>query len=168
MRIATAVKRSNRVLNKGAQVRAALVSVMDNVIKPRAVQRSEIRVSSWTHQPQILARKNYVVMRMSLWVHPGGKYKNLWEWTSRGTRKHPISARNAPTLRFQGNYSARTQPGNLFNVGTGRSSGQWYSPQSVEHPGTAARHFEEHIVEEMQPFFDAAVQKAVSDAYARS
>jgi len=165
--IKTVVSRRNRVLNKGEQIRTNVTNAMENKIRPMAIRRSEARVADWDHKPKIFARKNYAVMRMSLWVHPGGSNERFWLWTSKGTKAHLITAKNAARLRFRDNYQARTLPGGLYNVGSGRSTGAWRAPVTVNHPGTAPRDFEKYIAEEMQEFFDETIQQAVLDAYAQ-
>ena len=71
-----------------------------------------------------------------------GTNDRIFNMLDQGTRKHPITPRNAKVLRFQwggvGSYSAKTRPGWIGSQGS-RQTGGIVFRMSVNHPGTAPR-----------------------------
>lgn len=65
-------------------------------------------------------------------------------WVDRGTRPHVIEAKNAPLLRFQGPYHAKTKVNVISSYQGGRGK-VWVAKKRVNHPGTEARNFS-HII----------------------
>jgi hypothetical protein len=72
----------------------------------------------------------------------------VWHWLNSGTglygpkkKKYEIKAKNAPLLRFNTNYSAKSQPGVLKSSGSGKSSGPVVMTKKVMHPGIRPRNW---------------------------
>lgn len=62
-----------------------------------------------------------------------------FKWIDEGTDgPYPIVAKNAPRLKFQTTFQAKTVPGQIMSRPGGRS-GPWRAPQMVMHPGIAPR-----------------------------
>jgi hypothetical protein len=72
----------------------------------------------------------------------------VWHWLNSGTglygpkkKKYEIKAKNAPMLRFNTNYSPKSQPGVLKSSGPGISSGPVVMTKKVMHPGIRPRNW---------------------------
>lgn len=72
-----------------------------------------------------------------------GTENKVYGYVSLGTIPHTIRAKNAPYLRFQTGYKAKTTP-NVLGSGQGGASGAWVQTVEVHHPGTDARNF--HVI----------------------
>ena len=97
----------------------------------------------------------------------GEKFVYVTEGTGLyGTKRQPYVIRpvNAPILKFRGGYSARTQPIAKFNVGSGKSSGDWVSKMEVIHPGIKSRLFNETFDKENEKLFRKSIDKAIRKA----
>lgn len=118
-------------------------------------------VRSWHHRPNFRAVADMSPALRTVRITPQGQHKNLWIWTDLGTKPHVIRAKNAPFLKFQSGYSARTAPVAQFNTGTGQSSGAWVQTQEVDHPGTTARKFSETFMKKLRPPLPDRIQAAI-------
>jgi hypothetical protein len=116
---------------------------------------------SWQHKPSFKIETNMSPALRTVRITPQGQHKNLWIWVDFGTKPHVIRAKNAPFLKFQSGYSARTAPVAQFNKGTGQSSGDWVQTQEVDHPGTAARKFSETFMKKLRPPLEDRIQAAI-------
>lgn len=76
-----------------------------------------------------------------------GTDDQIFQWTSEGTKPHPIAAVNAPSLVFPSLWSPKTAKNSLGAQpgGIGKHLGHWRKEQVVQHPGTEAREFDEDI-----------------------
>lgn len=120
---------------------------------------------AWKHKVQFKARFQIRGNDAILYVFPAGKNKKYWIWTSRGTKPHPIDAKNAPFLVFPYG-SAAPKPKTSPPRGSGRTfggPGGWARVKHVDHPGTKARLFEEQIMKEYTPKFRKLVRKTIDD-----
>lgn len=131
----------------------------------------ENAVSDWKHKPRFLIRKVIKKDRLDYWVGADRRRKKealIWLWVDEGTRPHKIRAKNAPMLRFQTGYSARTAPVALAHVGDGQAHGDWRSKQEVNHPGTDAREFTVTFRRKTEPKFRKRVENALRRAVRRA
>lgn len=85
-----------------------------------------------------------------------GTDDKVYAFVTLGTVPHAIRAKNAPYLKFQRNYKAKTTP-NVLGSKQGGKSGAWVQTIEVQHPGTEARNF--HII-----IRDRFKSKAVQEA----
>lgn len=118
----------------------------------------------WQHKPKFVGGVFITPNgdKISLVVEPIGPDAKYWEWTSRGTKPHIITARNAPTLYFRGSYDAKTKAGNPPTYGgSGKSSGAYVRKLEVQHPGTTPRLFEEAIGKTLQREWKRTVENAI-------
>lgn len=84
-------------------------------------------------------------------------------YVDRGTKPHPIEARNAPLLRFTVPSRAKTRV-NVITSYRGSRGNQWVSKRRVQHPGIEARNFSDIILKRVQARAAGRVRKALSDA----
>lgn len=118
-------------------------------------------VREWTHRPSFKAQYSTHAAIQSVKITPQGIHKNLWIWVDRGTKPHVIRAVNAPFLKFQSGYSARTAVGAKSAQGTGQRFGSWVQKTEVNHPGTEARDFSKTFMDELSPSFEDRINAAV-------
>lgn len=118
-------------------------------------------VRSWHHKPGFRVQRYNSPTVYSVKIVPTGRYARIWYYVDRGTKAHTIKAKNAPFLKFQTGYSARTAPVAKFNKGTGQRFGSWAQKTEVQHPGTEARKFTETFLKELQPPFPDRIQAAI-------
>jgi len=120
-----------------------LETTIDQVVKPRLLEYPKKVVADWDHQPEFKAMKKISRDAVRVYVYPTGPNKDLWIWTSRGTRPHVIKPKKAPVLAFPSMYAPHTKPQGPSYGGPGKSSGPKVFAQEVHHPGIKPRHFEE-------------------------
>lgn len=123
--------------------------------------KAEKVVREWTHRPTFRATYSTHAAIQSVKIVPQGKHKLLWYYVDLGTRPHPITAKNAPFLKFQVGYSARTAVGAKSAQGTGQKFGAWAQVITVDHPGTEARDFSKTFMNELSPSFEDRINAAV-------
>lgn len=86
----------------------------------------------------------------------------IYTFVHDGTDPHPIRAKKAKRLRFQGTYTAKTVPG-VIQSKSGGSSGDFEYRQAVQHPGSKARNFTKPIFNKWRPFFERQMQRALDE-----
>lgn len=118
-------------------------------------------VREWTHRPSFKATYSTHAAIQSVKISPQGRHKDLWTWVDKGTKPHVIRAKNAPFLKFQTGYSARTAPIAKSAQGTGQRFGSWVQKTEVQHPGTEARDFSKTFMKELTPSFGDRIQAAI-------
>jgi len=123
---------------------------------------------AWKHKIKFRSRFSVRGNDAILYVYPSGKDKLIWTYVSRGTRPHPIDAKNAPFLVFPyggPGQSAKTSlaPGAGRVFGGPGGTTKWASVKHVDHPGSKGRHFEERIAKEYGPKFRKLVRKTIED-----
>lgn len=84
----------------------------------------------------------------------------IYEWVVRGTRRHPIDAKNAPFLVFNDTFQSKTLPG-VIGSRQGFVGGGIVKKKHVEHPGTEGREYDKLIKEKAQPVFEANMSDAM-------
>lgn len=154
--------RVNRAIRQGLEKECApqLKSYFTRIVAPWSAE----------HRPDFETKvegeetKGYVLS-----CKPVGDNAKYWLWTSRGTKKHKIIAKNAPALIFRLGYQPHTSGGGHYN-GPGIATGEWRSvkpPKVVEHPGTKPRYFEEAIARWYAPVFRRTMEAIIKNAIAQ-
>jgi len=121
-------------------------------------------VRSWSRKPTFTRKnKTRTPVRISEQIVIGGSSEAVkaFRFVDEGTRPHVITARNAPRLAFNLNYSARTEPIARANVGTGIATSARVYRQSVNHPGTKARKFVASYNDDARIYLQAEVKAAI-------
>lgn len=120
-------------------------------------------VKTWRHRPSFRSDVSISGGNLTVLTGPAGDpfAVQLFEWTDQGTRRHTITARRAPRLRFQTGYTPKTSPGQ-FSSGQSRTYGPWRSPVSVMHPGTTARGWTEELGKSRRSKFVKKAEDAVA------
>jgi hypothetical protein len=148
------------------EVRKELGRTLDRIVKPHFIQRFDIVVKNWKHQPTFKGRK--FIRPDKIWVNifPSGDKESvaIYGFVTRGTKKHPISAKNAPFLAFmwggKGSYKPKTKPiGKIGGPGI-VVGGTLRRPFKVEHPGSEARNFEKAIKDDEKAWFSRTMENA--------
>jgi len=96
----------------------------------------------------------------------GGKLGvSKWTWLDEGTKKHPIKARKAKSLRFRhGGFRAKTAVGKFASGAGSPATGPWRFPRQVMHPGNKARGWSALLTKQRREPF----RKRVFDALDRA
>ena len=135
--------------------------VIDNIVKLELLTYFTRITDLWDHQVTFQARKRVTDEGITLYVYPTGPNKDLWIWTSGGTKPHVIVPKAAGyPLRFRTGYKPRTGRGYRYR-GPGKSVGPWVFTYEVKHPGTKAREFEKHIKRFYTPKFRRHMENAL-------
>jgi len=105
-------------------------------------------IANWDGKPVFVVQVVDNPATLDLTVRATGDMRDIWYWVDEGTglhgekrRAYPITAVNAPALRFKTGYSAKSAPIARGNVGDGSRSGNWVSKRTVMHPGIRGRKF---------------------------
>jgi len=134
---------------------------IDNTVKPELLTYFTRITDLWDHPVTFQARKRITSQGITLYVFPTGPNKDLWLWTTSGTRPHVIVPKAAGyPLRFRTGYKPRTGRGYRYR-GPGKSVGPWVSTYKVQHPGTKAREFEKHIKRFYTPKYHRHMENAL-------
>lgn len=137
---------------------------MDREVVPRHRSYAERIVANWDHKVKFKVTRRVTKKKISVFIYPSGANTKYWVWTSRGTKKHPIVARRAKTLRFPTVWKPKTTVRGPGYGGPGTKTGPVVYPVSVEHPGTKARHFEEAWARWSKPWFKKSIENAIRRA----
>lgn len=125
--------------------------------------------SNWTEKPnfktKFIEKGNDVTASTSPSGNP--KVVQKWYWVNNGTKRHPISAKKAPTLRFRTGYVPRTNP-KLATSGKSSRFGPWVTPKSVNHPGIKPRDFIGTIQRMREKRFETRMYSAMKWAALRT
>lgn len=92
-----------------------------------------------------------------------GTDDEIYRYVTEGTRPHVILPKNAPALRFQRTYKAKTTPG-VIGSSSGGSSGPTVFSSGVIHPGTKARNFDDAIAKRWKKRFKRRMEAAMREA----
>jgi hypothetical protein len=102
-------------------------------------------VKTWRRKPRFSAQTKF---KNSEVVINAGTDDKVWNIINRGARPHIIRAKNAPRLRFQTGYTAKTKVRDL-HTGPGGAFGPIRFAMAVNHPGIKARQFDQEIKESL-------------------
>jgi len=134
---------------------------LDAKTKPELIKEHERRVDNWENRPGFKARKFITAGSIKVTVFPtGGFGKQLWEWTSKGTKPHKIVAKNAPVLAFPSLYIPKTIPAGGFG-GPGVYGDEIIFATEVNHPGTRPRRFAWFIAKNYKKTFRRDMENAM-------
>jgi len=138
---------------------------VDAIVKPKLKRRFEEVVADWKHRPKFGLRKRINRKEIAVFVFPQGEHKKIWEYVSRGTRKHEIKPKGNYPLRFMwggvGSYKPKTRAKGKFGGPGIVVGGELTFRMSVNHPGSEGRLFEETIGEDETPEFRRVVENAM-------
>ena len=160
------------IIPKELNVSVFRLEILNALRKEGTVHRKELKrtVTTWDDAPRIeskvsLNKKNGA----SVQTGPTGSEDavNHWIFTDEGTSPHLITARRAPSLRFQAGYTPRTRVGK-FTSGQSRRFGAWRSPVTVRHPGTTAREWSKELSISRQRPFETRIRGAIEKAAKRA
>lgn len=153
---------------------AIIHEIVAETIKETEFKREPQRiVDNWKNQPKFeLEVALNAIIKGSLTVGYNIKgpelAQKIWHWLDKGTPRHPIRARNAPTLVFQwggpGSYAPKTKPGGqtLSFGGPGTVvGGETHRPIEVDHPGTEPREFYVYLGNELEPTWQGNIRAAI-------
>ncbi|MDD3787018.1 MAG: hypothetical protein PHQ87_15840 [Hydrogenophaga sp.] len=136
------------------ELEAAINKTLDAV-------RSDFRrtVRTWKEQPVfVLVKARAVGAHLEGEVHTTNE---IYRYVTRGTRPHPIVAKNAARLLFKSSGFLPKTHRRVIGSGRGREGSGWATADAVDHPGTEAREFEEEIAARKQRNLENAVTAAV-------
>ena len=159
------VRSRQRFANHKA-VKKELEDTLDRTVKPHMIQRFDLVVANWKHQPDFKARK--FIRKDMIWVnvYPAGDEESvaIYGFVTGGTKPHKISARNAPRLAFmwggKGSYKPKTAArGKIGGPGI-IAGGMMHFPVTVQHPGSEARDFEGVIAEDEKDWYNRTMENA--------
>lgn len=131
-------------------------------------------VADWKNKPTFRVKSAFNAVipdAITVGYLVGGTDKAILIWTllDKGTKRHPIRARNAKTLRFAwggpGSYWAKTSPGgkSLTFGGPGVvTAGQVHHRQEVMHPGTEPREFYVYLGYTLFPGWKVLVRHSIA------
>ena len=147
--------RSRRALSNVDAVRRELERTIDEKVKPLYYKRFKEVVANWSSDVDFELRKFIRPDGISLRVYPRGEDAKIWVFVSHGTKRHTITAKNAPFLIFvwggKGSYVPKTTSGGGFGGPGIVMGGKVVGAKRVNHPGNAPRDFEKRIQADLQP-----------------
>lgn len=159
-------------------VRAEVAKNLKPIAEAAVIARRRV-VANWKNKPdwqyRILVKPDAIRVIIQL-KRPkalsggyGGNTNDLWKWIDRGTRAHPITAKNKPLLKFQaGDYQAKTgaKPARYGGPGMVKNP-QWVAKKTVNHPGFPGREFTQAINKDLRPKFNNAVDSGYRKGFAK-
>ena len=148
-----------RLARKGQAVAQEIRDSLHGEIANLAIWMAREIVDSWEHKPEFETRVTITSNEIRMYMYPTGDNAKYWTWTSRGTKPHPIDAKNAPYPVFRGQYNPKTWKGGIWG-GPGVATGLWSKKKHVDHPGTEPREFEEWIMNEIKADFRREIENA--------
>lgn len=87
----------------------------------------------------------------------------IYDYVSKGTKRHLIRVRRARFLRFNSQFSPKSMPGVIASM-PGFSGGDVVYRKQVMHPGSKARNFDKAIAKKWQPLLRRRLEKAMARA----
>ena len=157
--------RKARPPNFGGAIMREIKRTINQDVKPDVLSHFKDIVQNWEHKPKFIAKTVVRKGEIALIARAAGKNAKIWHYVSRGTRPHDISAKPGKRLAFMwgghGSYQPKTSPGPYWGgPGTVRG-GTLHRPQTVRHPGTEPRLFEEEVARVEGPRFQGRVSAAI-------
>lgn len=93
-----------------------------------------------------------------------GTNNKIYGYVSQGTKPHVIKPKRSKYLRFLSGYRAKTIAGRIGSNAGGAYGTDVYA-QTVNHPGTKAREFEETVAAKYQKVIEKRMQEALNKAF---
>lgn len=84
-------------------------------------------------------------------------------YVDQGTERHPIVAKNAPTLSFKTGGFPKTKPGQLLSSAGSPGTQQRFA-DAVIHPGIESRDATGEIIKQCDEIADSRIQNAINSA----
>ena len=119
---------------------------------------------SWKHKPVIEILVSLTGPGPVLLVATDDE---IFGYLNEGTPPHKIRAKNAPALRFQKGYKAKTKVRWIGSQGGG-PFGPWWSAKEVDHPGIEARKYDEAITKKRESWYKRRMERAMTQAAKKS
>ncbi len=132
---------------------------------PRLKKLFQKTVFGWSRKPDFGWAQQRSSDSMSIAMYPSGQHADKWELVNAGAPAHFIKPKRG-FLRFRPGYRSATTPGQLQSRRAYRS-GAYVGSRGVNHPGFAARKFDELIAQEYENPFIGDMQDAL-DSVAKS
>lgn len=131
----------------------------------KAVEKDyKLTTATWEHQPKF---ETVIALGKTKAEFLVGTDDEIYRYVDEGTKPHMIFPKKAKMLRFQGGYSAKTQPGVIGST-TGGANGPIIYSKGVMHPGTKARRFSEIINKKHEGLFKDRMHEAMRRARVKS
>lgn len=150
-------KIAQRYRNMARRLPGLVDGAIKSLVQSDAVPLFENTVKTWTNKPTLTPTPT--PRGWAVKVDPAFPYG----WVDQGTPPHIIRARNAPMLRFQGPYHAKTRVNVIASYKGGRGR-VWVSKRQVQHPGIEARNFRDIIMRRVQTRMAAHVRAELNRA----
>lgn len=117
-------------------MREALLRIQADLIDDFA-----LTTTTWNHQPVISTMRRFSELKTGGWSFVRVFTKDrVYVMLEVGTRSHTITRRNASALRYQMDFTPKTQV-RWIGSRQGGKSGAWTNRISVQHPGHESRLF---------------------------
>lgn len=147
---------------------ASIDEVIENVLNESAMAAKADLAAvtrSWKHRPQFRIEKAHYAR----WVHASsGEVGQRFDMLDGGTRKHPITARNVPRLRFfRTGFEAKTVPRQLYSGGGKKANRDFTQPVTVQHPGTEARLWYDEVGLKWDKELPVQMQRAIDAEFTK-
>lgn len=141
------------------RVRDAIENTMATKTRSELRREFERTVRTWDHQPNWSSELYRGVRVMWVKVYT---YSTQYRLVNAGAKPHIIRKRNAPLLRYQTGFRAKSRP-RVVGSFAGGKYGSWRVANAVHHPGHEAREFDKEIAEEYQDTFRKDIQEAITE-----
>lgn len=141
------VPEKNYFGKKASALQDALVAALQGPVTLTLVGALRKRSANWETSPRWNAKVS-TGGRLILDLKPTGAGEWKWRWVSGGTKRHPIYPKRRQFLKFSTGYVPKTLPKGTFGQAGVYIGGETFSRGVPDHPGIAARGFEEDVVDE--------------------
>jgi hypothetical protein len=117
----------------------------------------KVTTRTWKHQPDFTIEHT---QGRPIWDISTGDV--IYRYVSEGTKRHPISAKNAPFLAyFKTGFRPKSRPGFIGSNAGAQASKDFRGPKTVMHPGTEAREFAQAIAKKWKIEWPRQLQRAI-------
>lgn len=115
-----------------------------------------VTTATWTHQP------NFEITRPNDSTWQVSTDDKIYGYVDSGTPRHPISAKNAPSLAFfKDGFRPKTRPGWIGSNKGSVANKNLRRPKTVMHPGTTAREFAKAIKKKWDEEWPRQIARAI-------
>ena len=143
-----------------AKVFDAVIEHRYDVLAGQIKRDFEDITETWEHKPKFNIRKTKRSGVLGITVTTSDR---IFGYVNHGTEPHTITPVNAPALRFQSGYKAKSRPGWIGSQ-DGGSYGDTVFAQAVNHPGTEARKFDVAIARRRQKSLQSQLNQDLAKA----
>lgn len=145
------------------KVRQAIIDAQNNQTRPKVLKLFGQTVTGWKDAPVFRSRRIDTANQLGIQIYADGPNSDQYALVNGGAKPHVIRPRRARMLRFQRGYRASTRPRVLSSSAYARS-GQFVAARMVQHPGFAAREFDQEIADKHGPEFENDMRDAIRGA----